>query len=176
MENREVRMAAETTIVAFNEGAEDQARQHLLACCASSRWADYLIAGRPFASLVSILDTSDHCFDQFTATDVAEALAGHPRIGDQAEGDAADARWSRQEQSSVTDADEQVKDKLRQKNIAYEHRFDRVFLIRAAGRTPAEMLAELDRRLGNDEQAEEAEVIEQLRQVTRLRLERLFSE
>lgn len=168
-------MTTEMTIGVFNECTEGEARAQLLACCASSRWADHLVAARPFASLAQALEASDRCFDELTVTDVAQALAGHPRIGDSAEGDATDARWSRQEQSSVTDAGERVKDELRGKNIAYQTRFDRVFLIRAVGRGPAEMLAELDRRLGNDDQAEEAEVIEQLRQITRLRLERLFT-
>ena len=68
-------------------------------------------------------------------------------------------------------ADDQVKEALREGNIAYEQRFDRVFLIRAAGRSPQEMLAELQRRLTNDDDAEVAEVREQLRQITRLRLE-----
>ena len=38
------------------------------------------------------------------------------------------------------------------------------------------MLAELRRRLGNDETGERAEVTEQLAQITRLRLERLLAE
>jgi 2-oxo-4-hydroxy-4-carboxy-5-ureidoimidazoline decarboxylase len=45
-----------------------------------------------------------------------------------------------------------------------------VFLIRAAGRSPEEMLAELRRRLDNDEDAERAEVTEQLAQITGLRV------
>ena len=49
---------------------------------------------------------------------------------------------------------------------------DQVFPIRAAGRSPAEVLAELRRRLRNDPGAEQREVAEQLRPVTRLRLER----
>lgn len=55
-------------------------------------------------------------------------------------------------------------------NAAYEERFGRIFLIRAAGRSPEEMLAELKRRLGNDELTEATEAIEQLRQIALLRL------
>ena len=50
-----------------------------------------------------------------------------------------------------------------------------MFLIRAAGRTPAEMLAELRRRLHNDPETEQAEVIEQLAQITALRVKGLVS-
>ena len=59
--------------------------------------------------------------------------------------------------------------------MAYEQRFDRVFLVRAAGRTPVELLAELERRLGNDPDTESQEVVEQLAQITRLRVERLLA-
>jgi 2-oxo-4-hydroxy-4-carboxy-5-ureidoimidazoline decarboxylase len=72
----------------------------------------------------------------------------------------------------MADADTEVRAALREGNLAYEERFEQVFLIRAAGRSPAEMLAELRRRLGNDPGTEQREVAEQLRQITRLRLER----
>ena len=42
--------------------------------------------------------------------------------------------------------------------------------ILAAGRSPEEMLAELRRRLGNDAETERAEVVEQLAQITELRV------
>jgi 2-oxo-4-hydroxy-4-carboxy-5-ureidoimidazoline decarboxylase len=59
-------------------------------------------------------------------------------------------------------------------NRAYEQRFGHVFLIRASGRSPEEMLAELRRRLANDPVAERAEVTEQLAQITGLRVKGLI--
>jgi 2-oxo-4-hydroxy-4-carboxy-5-ureidoimidazoline decarboxylase len=56
-------------------------------------------------------------------------------------------------------------------NAAYEQRFDRVFLIRAAGRSADEILAELDRRLENDDATERSETVEQLGEIAVLRLE-----
>jgi 2-oxo-4-hydroxy-4-carboxy-5-ureidoimidazoline decarboxylase len=70
----------------------------------------------------------------------------------------------------VQEADAGTRTALLEGNRAYEARFDRVFLVRAAGREPAELLAELHRRLGNDEATERAEVTEQLAQITELRL------
>ena len=107
--------------------------------------------------------------------DVDAALSAHPRIGDRAEGSSAEATWSRQEQASVGEADAAVQARLRDGNVAYEQRFDRVFLVRAAGRTPAQILTELERRLGNDPQSEQREVVDQLAQITRLRLEKLLA-
>ena len=48
-----------------------------------------------------------------------------------------------------------------------------MFLIRAAGRDAEEILAELDRRLGNDDATERAETVDNLRQIALLRLEAL---
>ena len=50
-----------------------------------------------------------------------------------------------------------------------------MFLVRAAGRMPAQLLAEVERRLANDDRTEAQEVVEQLAQITRLRVERLVA-
>ena len=75
----------------------------------------------------------------------------------------------------MTAADVDTRAALIDGNRAYEERFGHVFLVRAAGRSPQEMLAELRRRLGNDEDAERAEVTEQLAQITGLRVRGLVS-
>jgi 2-oxo-4-hydroxy-4-carboxy-5-ureidoimidazoline decarboxylase len=159
----------------FNALPEDEAREALLACCASTSWATQVAAGRPYASAEELLDAAEAACRALDAQDVDEALTAHPRIGDRAEGVSKEARWSRQEQASVSDADRSTREDLHAGNVAYEHRFGRVFLIRAAERTPAQMLAELQRRLGNDPETERGEVTEQLAQITRLRVERLLT-
>jgi 2-oxo-4-hydroxy-4-carboxy-5-ureidoimidazoline decarboxylase len=103
------------------------------------------------------------------------ALAAHPRIGDRVAGTSVEAESSRREQSSMDDADAATRDALVEGNRAYEGRFDHVFLIRASDRSPEEMLAELRRRLDNDEETERAEVTEQLAQITALRVRGLVS-
>ncbi len=91
------------------------------------------------------------------------------------EGATTEAEASRREQSSMTDADADTRAALLDGNRAYEERFGHVFLIRAAGRSPEEMLGELRRRLGNDDEAEHAEATEQLAQITALRVRGLVS-
>ena len=59
---------------------------------------------------------------------------------------------------------------LAEGNREYERRFDRVFLIRAAGRSANEVLAELRRRLDNDDETERAETVAALREIALLRL------
>ena len=160
---------------ALNDLPDDEAERFLRACCASSSWVARVLAGRPYATGEQLLETVDRASRELSAEDLDEALSAHPRIGERAEGDSAEAKLSRSEQASVSDAGAATRERLREMNLAYEARFDRVFLVRAAGRTPDEMLAELERRLGNDPEAEQQEVLEQLRQITRLRVEGLLS-
>jgi 2-oxo-4-hydroxy-4-carboxy-5-ureidoimidazoline decarboxylase len=107
---------------------------------------------------------------QLTDEELDAALARHPRIGERASA-AHDGEHSRREQAAVDGADTHVAARLAAGNRAYEERFGRVFLIRAAGRSASEILSELDRRLANDAAAERVETIAQLREISLLRLE-----
>lgn len=158
----------------LNALPHEELRAALTACCASTTWVSRVAAGRPYASRSALLDCAEETCLTLTEADLEEALAAHPRIGDRAAGSSAEARWSRQEQASVSDSDDDTRVQLRAANVAYEERFGRVFLIRAAGRTPAEMLAEARRRLANDDATERREVAEQLGQIARLRVEKLL--
>ena len=154
----------------FNREPADSAVQALRACNAAPRFAAELVAGRPYRDADSLVARAEEVARGLPWTEVALALAAHPRIGDRVEGASAEAAASRREQSSMDDADADVREALLDGNRVYEERFDHVFLIRAAGRSPEEMLAELRRRLANDEEAERAEVTEQLAEITALRV------
>ena len=80
------------------------------------------------------------------------------------------ASQSQREQAGVDPAAGDTAARLAAGNAAYEERFGRVFLIRAAGRDAEAILAELDRRLGNDDATERAETVDNLRQIALLRL------
>ena len=159
----------------FNDGPADQAVQALRACNAAPRFAAEIVAGRPYRDVATLVERAEEVTRTLPWEDVAIALAAHPRIGDRVAGSTAEAESSRREQSSMDDADAGTRDALLEGNRAYEQRFDHVFLIRAAGRSPAEMLAELRRRLGNDEATERTEVTEQLAQITGIRVKGLVS-
>jgi 2-oxo-4-hydroxy-4-carboxy-5-ureidoimidazoline decarboxylase len=159
----------------FNDEPADRAVQALRACNAAPRFAAELVAGRPFRDVETLVARAEEVTRALPWDDVAIALAAHPRIGDRVEGSSAEAESSRREQSSMDDADAATREALLEGNRAYEERFDHVFLIRASGRTPAEMLAELRRRLDNDDDTEHAEVTEQLAQITAIRVRELVS-
>lgn len=158
----------------FATAPVDDAVSALLPLCASTEWAAALVEHRPYADAAALADTSDAVFDGLAESELDAALSGHPRIGERMRGEDTAAQLSHSEQSAMQSADEQVATQILRGNKDYEQRFDRVFLIRAAGRAPREILMELQRRIGNDDDTERAEVREQLRQITRLRLEGTF--
>ena len=47
------------------------ARETLLSCCSSPRWADAVVQGRPYAGVEELLEASDQAFGSLTAEDVA---------------------------------------------------------------------------------------------------------
>jgi 2-oxo-4-hydroxy-4-carboxy-5-ureidoimidazoline decarboxylase len=157
----------------FNREPADRAVELLRTCNAAPRFAAELVAERPYPDAEALIARAEAVARGLPWADVSLALAAHPRIGDRVEGSSAEAAASRKEQSSMSSADTETRDALVAGNREYEERFDHVFLIRAAGRTPAEMLAELRRRLGNDEETERAEVTEQLAQISALRVKAL---
>ena len=159
----------------FNDEPSGQAGDGLRACNAAPRFVAEVLAGRPYADPDALVARAEEVARSLSWDEVSVALAAHPRIGDRPEGSSAEAQASRREQSSMTDADAATRAALLEGNRAYEERFGHVFLIRAAGRSPEEMLAELRRRLGNDAGAERAEATEQLAQITGLRVRGLVT-
>lgn len=163
------------TLADFNGLAADAAERELATCNAAPRFAREVAAGRPYPSATALADAAASVAGGLGWDEVAVALTAHPRIGERAAGGSAEAASSRREQSAVSAAADPLKQALADGNREYERRFGHVFLIRAAGRGPDEVLAELTRRLGNDPAAERAETTAQLAEITRLRAERLVS-
>jgi 2-oxo-4-hydroxy-4-carboxy-5-ureidoimidazoline decarboxylase len=159
----------------FNAEPADLARERLRTCNAAPSFAATVAAGRPYDSADALVARAEAVSRALPWAEVAAALAAHPRIGDRAQGASAEATASRHEQSGMTTAADSVRAAMAEGNRAYEERFDQVFLIRAAGRSAEEMLAELHRRLANSPEDEQAEVTEQLAQITALRVKAIVS-
>ena len=138
----------------------------MLGCCASTRFAAEMTAGRPYQSATAAEEAANAVFDRLTWDDVREALDAHPRIGDRVAGQSA------AEQSGVADRSRAA---LLAGNAAYEERFGHVFLICATGLSGEQMLAALRRRLGNDDQSERVVAAAELRKITLLRLRKALS-
>jgi 2-oxo-4-hydroxy-4-carboxy-5-ureidoimidazoline decarboxylase len=158
----------------FNALPADEARRRVAGCLEVPRWVEAIVGGRPYAAREDVLAVAARAGDHLDDDELARALSRHPRIGERADAARHDAAHSDQEQAGVDREDEQVAQRLTEGNRAYEERFERVFLIRAAGRDAHEILAELDRRLGNDDETERRETVDQLVQIALLRLERMI--
>jgi 2-oxo-4-hydroxy-4-carboxy-5-ureidoimidazoline decarboxylase len=144
-------------------------RDQLLACLSVPRWADDVLAGAPYADRETLLARADDAARTLTDDELPQALGGHPRIGER--GGPGMSAASQREQSGVDPTAGDTAARLKAGNKAYEERFDRVYLIRAAGRDADEILTHLERRLQNDDETERAETVDNLRQIALLRLE-----
>lgn len=158
-----------TDIQAFNALPREEARALLTGCLDVPRWVQEVLSGMPYPDRKALLATADAAARTLRTEELDTALAGHPRIGERA-GTGHNAAASAREQAGVG-GDGDTAARLAAGNAAYERRFDRVFLIRAAGRSGEEILAELERRLGNDDDTERAEVVDNLRQIALIRLD-----
>jgi 2-oxo-4-hydroxy-4-carboxy-5-ureidoimidazoline decarboxylase len=139
-------------------------------------WVDAVVAGRPYADVDALAAYAGDLAAVWSPDDLEAALHAHPRIGAKVAGDGAEAAASRREQGSMASAADDDVAAIAAGNAAYEERFGRVFLIRATGRTPSEMRAELERRLGNDPDTETVEATRQLAEIALLRLRTTFAD
>jgi 2-oxo-4-hydroxy-4-carboxy-5-ureidoimidazoline decarboxylase len=148
----------------FNELAPDAAADLLRPCADVDGWITDLLGGRPYADVDSVLTFAEAAAAGWGAVEVDSALAQHPRIGERHAGTGVEAAMSSAEQAAIqTDAGDDKA--IAQGNRDYEQTFGRIFLIRAAGRTSAEVL---------DQLTEIAVVAGQLREIALLRLRGTF--
>lgn len=153
----------------FDSAPAADARTTALGWAAVPAWADALVAGRPYRSVPTLVAAATEAAAGWTATDLDTALAEHPRIGER-----TTEPTSAREQGAMATAQDDVAAAIARGNAAYEERFGRVFLVRAAGRTPEELLAELERRLAGDPEPEVAEATAALADIAVHRIRATF--
>jgi 2-oxo-4-hydroxy-4-carboxy-5-ureidoimidazoline decarboxylase len=161
-------------LAAFNRLPADEAERDLITCCSSRRWARMVLDGRPYSAAEDVYRAADSALAELTETEIDEALAGHPRIGERP--GAAHSAWSSQEQAGVATAAEDTHAALAKANRVYERRFGHVYLVCATGKSAREMLAILNARLENDQETERRVVRSELGKINRIRLERMLAE
>jgi len=158
----------------LNALPDNDARQELLQCCASTEWADRLVDARPFASPEALFRVAREIWESLEEDDWREAFDAHPRIGEFAAGESTHARWSSDEQAGTANATEATLSTLRDANDNYEERFGFVFLICATGQTADGMLAALGKRISNDQSHEVRIAAAEQAKITELRLRKLL--
>lgn len=145
-----------TVLDAFNLAPADEARPLLLDCLRSLRWAERVVAHRPYPTVDALLAAADEAAYDLTASDLSEALAAEtlPALPD-----------------GIYSAAHMALDAA---HAAYESRFGHAFVICLAG-LPADealdhVLAGIRSRLTNDPEEERAVAAEELRRTARGRL------
>lgn len=167
--------AEDPGLAAFNAQPAEWLLADLSVCNAATFWARAVEGGRPYADRPALTAAAEQASAALTAADVRVALDGHPRIGERAGSEATGSRWSRDEQSGVRREDATMA-ALAEGNRAYEQRFGHIYLVCATGLSSDQLLADLKRRLDNDDNAERAVVAGELAKIAQLRLGKLLDE
>lgn len=140
----------------FNTAAASAAEAALLACCGSRRWAQRLVAHRPYPDLDALLAAADEASYDLSPTDLAEALSDESSAGPH------------------PGAPPAAHTALAAAHAAYESRFGHAFVISLDGFRPEEyldqVLAGIRARLGHERDEERAVSAEELRGLARTRL------
>ena len=161
------------TLAAWNAAGATEAKNAMLACCGSKRWADAMVALRPIASVFALSEEADRVWAIMQEADWLEAFACHPRIGERKvsmHAGAQSAAWSRTEQARASAASDHVLAEIADGNQRYEQLFGFTYIVCATGKSADEMLAILKRRLGSTRESELREAAEQQRQIMQIRL------
>nr|WP_306420677.1 2-oxo-4-hydroxy-4-carboxy-5-ureidoimidazoline decarboxylase [Arthrobacter sp. JCM 19049] len=95
----------------FNSLDNSEAADVLRPCIDIDRWVNELIAARPFTDVSDLTQAAERSANPFTAQEIEAALAHHPRIGERAAGESAEAKLSRNEQAALN-LDEDVNARL----------------------------------------------------------------
>ncbi|MBO0822203.1 MAG: OHCU decarboxylase, partial [Nocardiopsaceae bacterium] len=68
--------------MSFNTVPAAELRVRLRACCAAGAWIEAITVGRPYPDPEALARASDAATAALDDTGLAQALAGHPRIGE----------------------------------------------------------------------------------------------
>lgn len=164
------------TLAQLNGLSEQDALDFFLTCCGSHRWADGMVARRPFHRFEELTRIAEELWFSLPAEDWKEAFASHPRIGDFKELKRkfqSTASLSLKEQSGLAGASQATLRALAERNAAYEKKFGYIFIVCATGKNAEQMLVLLNERLKNARAVEIRIAAREQAKITRLRLEKL---
>ncbi|MFF4173169.1 2-oxo-4-hydroxy-4-carboxy-5-ureidoimidazoline decarboxylase [Streptomyces sp. NPDC001744] len=143
-------------LAGFNAASPAEAMELLLSCCRSLRWAERVVAHRPYPTVDALLAAADEAGYDLSRTDLDGALAAEcpapPHPG----------------------APPAARTALRAAHAAYESSFGHAFVISLDGVRPGErldrVLTGIRSRLGNEPEEERVIAAEELRRLARARL------
>lgn len=161
----------------LNNLSDAAANHAFMQCCTASNWVEMMVSSRPFASGQVLSSKADDVWRGLGEHDLLEAFEGHPQIGNV---DTLRAKYANTkalacgEQSSVSQASEQVLQDLADGNAEYLQKFGFIFIVCATGKSAEQMLSLLLARLPNDKTTELVNAAEEQRKIFQLRLQKLI--
>jgi 2-oxo-4-hydroxy-4-carboxy-5-ureidoimidazoline decarboxylase len=162
----------------FYQLNKEQQKAELFKCCGSAAWVNAISEKMPINSIDELKSTSDAIWALLEKSDFLEAFSHHPKIGDVESLQkkfAATSNWAAGEQAAVNEAALDVLTNLKIGNDLYEARFGYIFIVCATGKTAAEMLQLLDKRLQNEPEVELKISAAEQNKITHIRIDKLFS-
>lgn len=166
-------MSLETLNNASPKAARDLFRQ----CCTSDAWVERMVCSRPFNNAESLRESANEHWKNLAESDYLQAFDGHPKIGNVSslkEKYANTKSLAAGEQSSVNSASDDIIDRLAEGNNNYEDKFGFIFIVCASGKSAAEMVNLLEKRLPNTRPAELLNAQEEQRLIFQIRIEKLL--
>lgn len=138
-----------------------------------------MLTAFPVEDLVDLEECAVEKWYECTEEDWKEAFENHPQIGDidsLKEKFASTAEWAAGEQSGVTESTQEVLQNLAEGNKLYKEKFGYIFIVCATGKSADEMLSMLEERLPNTPEEEIEIAAEEQNKITKIRLEKIFTD
>ncbi|MEO5902879.1 MAG: 2-oxo-4-hydroxy-4-carboxy-5-ureidoimidazoline decarboxylase [Gemmatimonadaceae bacterium] len=165
------------TLGELNSMTRDEAAELLRSCCGATSWVNAMLDRRPYESVTRLLDDADVAWATTTVDDWHEAFSHHPRIGEKATNGKQTGLaggWSEAEQKKIRVASSSAHDQMSLVNIAYEQKFGHIYIVNARGKSANDLLDIARSRLKNNPEKELRIAAGEVREITRLRLEKLL--
>jgi len=165
------------TIEQFNSLPSEKLYEALERCCGAKYWVEQMVNNAPFSKTEDLFNLADKIWENADESCWLEAFTHHPKIGDlnslkKKFGNTK--KWAAGEQSGVESANKDVLKALAKGNTEYEIKFGYIFIVCATGKSAAEMLDLLNKRLLNSKEEEILVAMKEQQKITNIRLEKLF--
>lgn len=147
--------------------------------CAAEKWCKSMTEMRPYASLDDLKKAAHFYWQQQHDSDLLEAFAAHPMIGDLSslrQRFANTKALAKEEQQATSSASDDTLKALQHYNKCYLDKHGFIFIICASGLPAQTMLNELKTRLSNTTETEMTLAAAEQIKITWLRIEKGLSE
>ena len=145
------------TIAAFDHLDIEEKKKLLYTCCCSDQWVNYMLDLLPFEDLVDVLEDAEQAWYHCDESGWLQAFDHHPKIGDITSLKtkfATTADLASNEQAGVTSANDETLIELAELNHQYEKKNGFIFIICATGKSAAEILAQIKKRINQNRETE----------------------